>query len=1151
MDQLLELAETSHAGKHSDEILKFSSELMAMASRLSELTREKLQVEFENRELKARTVPVQIELDAAREEIKFSKNQVKEFWTEIESLSKQKAEVYRERCETVRRLTDEVALLTVERAADGNRFEIAEAEKERFRQQLVAERSEWKAKLEDVHVEACALRERAEKQESLIGVLEKQGEVCEKQQERIRELEREMGLKNLELVDSKNMLETHKEAVCSLKAEKEQLLEQLVRNRDNKKAVSSADLLLGKGWNLSDLVDSLAQAKNQLGEKRTEIDSLHSAIDEMRDKLPSVEASYANLQRCEAELEDVKQYNEEIKSQFEQREDEIDRLRFEKLKIETDFQSMQLRCGELGKQLAVMIHESESLRGRAGIHAGPGRSHPMLAMAATPSPASSGPKIMAEVVPHFRTVHDLVEQNLELKEKLDNLLNKTETESQMELQKLRVKLEKLELRNSDILLSREEEKKNFERSVSRLESELKRCQSESDRLKKFLLVSNEEDVEMDHSEETDDVVRNEFKKRLASVNGELETARQMCARTVAELDRIREDLKREIEEKNNCIRSFEKTKSESLSAQERERTLRSRLNNTELEKDALTARFEEAKTREILSDKLRRDLEHQISALQAVANANEKAFSALASEKEAQSAVLVESHARLDQEARMYQLNSESLRKLYEQEFEKNKSTLNFYQTAYEEQVKRSNEWSAQVARLTADLDEIKSIEKRVSVPEISIMSSAEVSRLERELKSVGEEAEKWREMATVNEGLVRQLRVELEQLVSEQADKNNEAADIVMVSASQEELSVLEDELRVSREEIERKNVELSRISLELENLRPVAAKVAELEETLHRERLLLSVREVGFSEQLNELRIRSELAEEERNNSEKRITSLLNENEQYLRRFASEMSGPEKEEQEKLILEQLQSSISAHAVRECQLLSDLQRCRSTLDMLLRENHNLKSVVDKLESTAAEFERFKLEQETRCDWQTIENEKKLLEEQLDQALSQAADYRQLHSELALKLSASAGVDQIAEAKVVQLEKAKSQLTQTVSKLREEAEKKTTEIHSLSEKLGKLETNLLEKVGEIARQEGLVKLKEKRIADLETLSEPSAQVKQLMDLVNNYQAALTSLQAKLSRTGGDQPVSPTVKKKRKEPNNLSLQDDQDMMSHQD
>ena len=1150
MDQLLELAETSHDGKDSDEILKFSSELMAMASRLSELTREKLQVEFENRELKARTVPVQIELDAAREEIKFSKNQVKEFWTEIESLSKQKAELYRERCETVRRLTDEVALLTVERAADGNRFEIAEAEKERFRQQLVAERSEWKAKLEDVHVETCALRERAEKQESLIGVLEKQGEVCEKQQERIRELQREMGLKNLELVDSKNMLEMHKEAECSLKAEKEQLLEQLVRNRDNKKAVSSADLLLGKGWNLSDLVDSLSQAKHQLGEKRTEIDSLHSAIGEMREKLPSVEASYVNLERCEAELEDVKLYNEKIKTQFEQREDEIDRLRFEKLKIETDFQSMQLRCGELGKQLAVMIHESESLRGRAGIHAGPGRSHPMLTMAATPSP-SSGPKIIAEVVPHFRTVHDLVEQNLELKEKLDNLLSKTETESQMELQKLRVKLEKLELRNSDILLSREEEKNNFERSVARLESELKRCQSESDRLRKFLLVSNEEDVEMDHSEETNDVVRNEFKKRLASVNGELETARQMCARTVAELDRIREDLKREIDEKNQYIRSFEKTKSESLSAQERERTLRSRLNNTELEKDALTARFEEAKTREILSDKLRRDLEHQISALQAVVNANEKAYSALASEKETQSAVLVESHTRLDQEARMYQLNSESLRKLYEQEFEKSKSTLNFYQTAYEEQVKRANELSAQVARLTADLDEIKSIEKRVALPETTTHSSVEVTRLESELKSTTVEVEKWREMATVNEGLVQQLRVELEQLVSEQAEKNNEAADIVMVSASQEELSVREDELRVSREEIERKNVELSRITLELENLRPVAAKVAELEETLHRERLLLSVREVGFSEQLYELRIKSELAEEERNNSEKRITSLLSENEQYLRRFANEMSGPEKEEQGKLILEQLQSSISAHSVRESQLLSDLQRCRSTLDMLLRENQNLKSVVDKLESTVAEFERFKLAQETRCDSQTIENEKKLLEEQLEQALSQAAEYRQLHSELALKLSSSAGVDQIAEAKVVQLEKAKSQLTQTVSKLRESAEKKTAEIHSLSEKLGKLETNLFEKVGEIARQEGLVKLKEKRIADLETLSEPSAQVKQLMDLVNNYQAALTSLQAKLSRTGGDQPVSPTVKKPRKEPSNLSLQDDQDMMSNQD
>ena len=1211
MDHLLQLAEGVGAGE--DEVLKFSAELTAMANRLSDLTREKLQVEFENRELKTRMVPVQIELDSAKEEVKFLKNQAREFWAEIESISKQKNEVFRERCETVRKLTDEVASLSAEKEADRNRIEFAETEKEKMRQQSVSDRSEFRAKLEASEVEGAALREKMSKQRDLIAVLEQQGEVTARLEEQVNALRNEVGEKNLNFFEAQ-------EQIANLKTEKEQLLEKLVRNRENKKAVSAVSVILGKeSWNLSDLVDSLSFAKSQVGEKQKEINSLHSVIEEMKEKLPEIESTYAQLERSEAELQHLKKYNEQIKSEFERREDEMDQLKFEKLKLETDYQSLQLRCSDMGRQLAVMVHESESLRGRIGLHAGPGRSHPMLlspeASAATSNLIHSTAET-GSVVAHFRTVSDLVEQNLELKQKMDKLLNESETEAQQQVGKLRVQYEKLETLNSDLVARREQDKADFDRTVERLSSELTRARTEADRLRKCVLTGgflNEEDVDMDNNE----AIRTaEFKKHLASVNGELETARQVCARTVAELDRIREDLKREIDEKNHFSRSFERLKSESTAAIDQAKNLKSRLNAVELEKDSLIAKLDEFKSRDILNEKQKREFEHQISGLKAAVAANEKAFRDLASEKESQSAVLVGYHSRLDQESRMYHTNSENLRRVYEQEFEKSKSTLNFYQTAYEEQVKRANELGAQVAKLHAELDEGKSERHRIlrlseasssssvlaSLPSPSQIQSLqrEVERLEAELRSVTEDVEKWRDIAKVNEGLVEQLRLEIDQLRDQEKSHETETdadVDVVMGGSSQEVVSdqlveSLSEELRSVRAQLEDKSsqyvsekAESDRRLEELETLRAIAGKISQLEESLHKERLLLSVNESEFSEALSALRIRADLADQERSVSEQKIALLVAENDRYLRYFASDLSSAEKEEEGNLVIQQLQNSITSHSLRESQLLSDLQRCRSTMDMLLHENQTFKTVSqerdtlvvqvrvaeERVASASAESNRCRTELESvlaqhssltaklvaaedrlvelsalKDQVARFENETKLLKEQLDQASGQANEYRNLHSELALKISSgSVSTDHSAEleAKIVQLEKAKSQLTQTVSKLREEAERKNSELTGLSDRISKFEADLNEKTREISQQESVIISKDKRISELEA-AQTSEKTEQLMDLVSDYQSALSSLLQRTNSTSGlqqppgDDPVSPssegTAKKRRKD-----------------
>jgi len=216
-----------------------------------------------------------------------------------------------------------------------------------------------------------------------------------------------------------------------------------------------------------------------------------------------------------------------------------------------------------------------------------------------------------------------------------------------------------------------------------------------------------------------------------------------------------------------------------------------------------------------------------------------------------------------------------------------------------------------------------------------------------------------------------------------------------------------------------------------------------------------------------------------------------------------------------------------------------------SELDRVKSEFENVSSAyANSCEQLASVQEQLQLLASAKEQLGQLETDKRMVEEQLEQALSQASEFKQLHADLALKV-AGGETELLAEtqAKVVQLEKAKSQLTQTVSRLREEAEKKTIEIASLCEKIAKLELEVGDKSREIARQDGLMKLKDKRISELETAPEPSEHVKQLMDLVSDYQMALAALQIKTSsasvtieQPAGDEPVSPsegTARKRRK------------------
>ena len=364
-----------------EQILKLSSQVVALTTRISELSSDKLKLEFENRDLRSRSAPASIELSAVREENELLKSQLQGLWGEIENVSKQKTDLFKDRCESTRRLSDEIALLKSELSAEQHKASLAEAEKDRYRQQALTQIAEARAREEAARVEHAALEEKLARQEHLIGVLDKQGSVNSKIEHKLEKIEKELKDTKLALVDAQNECSSVQEQLNAVKEEKEDLLKKLVSQKDNKKAHATVDALLGPGWNLSDLVDSLAAAKRDVAAKREEIGSLHKLVEDMQRKMPSVEANFAALQRAEAELADLRAYNEQISGEFERREDFIDQLRFEKEKLETALAAAKLRASEYGKNLATVMHENESLRNRVGVHAGAGRSHPALVAA--------------------------------------------------------------------------------------------------------------------------------------------------------------------------------------------------------------------------------------------------------------------------------------------------------------------------------------------------------------------------------------------------------------------------------------------------------------------------------------------------------------------------------------------------------------------------------------------------------------------------------------------------------------------------------------------------------------------------------------------------------------------------------------------------
>jgi chromosome segregation ATPase len=1071
MDQLFQLAEETHAHVGDE---NFSNEIAALTQRLAEMSKHNLQLDLENRELRSRIAPTQIELQACREESKFLKSQVQEFWSEIESISRQKTDIYRERCEVVRRMTDEVSAAKTELLAEKRRAELLEVEVDRFRKQALSTASELRAKHEGSDVETQALKERLAKQGAVISTLEKKCEFQEKLRETISGLEKNLSEKSMELLKAQHTVGDVQTELLTLREEKEALLQRLVSNKENRGASAVADTLLGhSNWTLSELVDALSHAKNDISAKRSELEKLKFYVEEMRNKESEMEGTKQALERAESELSELRSYNEEIKQTFEQRENLIDSLQYEKMKVDTELVSAKLRSADSGKQIAALVHENEALRNRLGLHAGPGRTNPVLGAVPFDSDKKrsrrdsslNSPRGM--LVTQFRTVHDLVEQNMELKEKVDRLKSSIETEAQDELARLKIQFSKIDRSNRELELSCGEKTLQFERTVTRLESEVKRYQAEADMLKKSIvgldLTAQSESGIVAH-------VKEEFHRQLAVVNADLTEARALVARTVGELDRVREDLKREIEEKTVLMRNCEKLKSEHSQMSHENSGMKLRVNALEIERETLTAKLEEAKVQLSLLTKQKQEFEHRISNLKSVVDANERAYRELASEKESQSSTLVSYHSRLEKEAAMYQTNASALKKLYHEELSKNKDNLNFYQTAYEEQIRRCNELSGHVSALVGDKERLLAEIDTLRAKLVSVEPVQDPALLE-ELAQFKSYSESLQSQLGEYENLGQQLH--------DWTQKNSELeAEIESYCA------------RIASLEAELESAEAKRsasLSDELSKLEEAESRIISLEEQLRRERLAVSGKESILRAQIEDLR-------NEKIVQEQQVHALM---------ASTEYKG---------------EGYSASA-RESQLVADLQRSRETLDMLLRENQALKPVVQERDDLLALRAHDKLKLQSLSELVT---ERDRLLEQVNQLSVQTHDSETL----------------------AQLEKAKSQLTQTVSKLREEAAKKVAEIAALSERTVKIETELKHvqeqlavREKDVVRQDGLMKLKDKRITELENASAPQVvksslasddQIKQLMELVNEYQAALA--EATLSKKPA--PISPTSTKRR-------------------
>ena len=1251
-----EIASMTEVDQLRAQLSKFSSELITVTTRLSELSAEKLQVEFENREIKSKIVPVQIAKKSLEEENAFLKNQLQEFWAEIEKLSTDKNTLYRERCDTVRQLNDELALVKSEMGSLKSRFELAESESQKSKHEVLALRSELGANEERFNVEKSALNSKISQQSSLISNLESQLNVENTNKIQSGSIESKLAKLSHELAESRHAISERDSRITELESEKENLLSELVgvkaKDGKTKKQFSIVSDLLGRtNWSLSDIVDELSAARRDVISKRKEIDQLTSAIEELNSKVPMIEDGFIKLQNAEEEIGRLSSMNESLKMSFSKMADEIDSLKFERIKMETESQSLRIRNSELTKQVAGLIHENELFRSRQGLHAGLGRSTPALTApvaAALPATDDSEPPNSAKrrksslgsilavpsdslsIVPHFRTVHDLVEQNSQLKDRVENLLAECETESQIELAKLRSQYANIEHMNSELVVKRKEDREEFDRVVSRLEKDLSKHQSENAKLKALIQYTggNVEMVDEEIAKELVPVLqsqiqatRDELNKHIQLVNSELTELKKVHAATVQDLEKAHFESSRNLDEKNFVQNQLEILKNQSMDVFERNRELHSKLNQAESAKDTAEIRVNEMSTKLMLFEKSKRELEMKISGLQSTITAMETAYRDLVAEKESQSALLIGYHDRLQKETDMYQSNAETLKTLYAKESEKYHERLNFYQSAYEEQVKRSTELSALLSRVESDLaatraekqglaKQAEEAKVRARLSEVSSSAplvspsslTRDIARLEVQVKLTEEDLAKYKDLAKINEQMVLEKEKEISGLEKLVEELRSEISTLQLSVAAEHEKMDIEEQIVVVPEPVQismqADTAEIDRLTAQISNLNHSITllekrvedeqsqkfelekklnesfdKIKHLQDTIHSERLIISAKESQVSADHISAKTRAETLEKERASMEQKIALLRAENEKYLAYFASDLSASEKESRGAAVIEQLKQSIQTTASKESQLLMDVQRARNTVELLTKESMGLRSLVGEREKTINELTESKLELERELaklkDLDAARAEKEMeitklkdrlvvleqskvelantrekltlsesnlarVKHELEIVGKQSEEFKRLHQELVEKMAlvgsgseAAKETEQRLSQENAQLEKAKSQLTQTVSKLREEAREKISELGVANERIGKMEADLKQvqsqlqtKEKEIVRQDGLMKLKDKRIAELEAVeapmatSESAALSNEVMDLLDEYQGLVARLAKK-------------------------------------
>ena len=1253
-----EIASMTEVDQLRAQLSKFSSELITVTSRLSELSAEKLQVEFENREMKSKMVPVQIAKKSLEEENVFLKTQLSEFWTEIEKITGEKNSLYKERCDTVRQLNDELALVKSELSSVSNRFELTNSECEKSKHEVLALRSKLRANEERFSVEKAALNSRISQQDSLITNMESQLNLENTNRIQKGSIESQLAKLSQDLAESRHTVSERDSRIVALETEKENLLSQLVgvkaKDGKTKKQFSIVSDLLGRtNWSLSDIVDELSSARRDVIAKRKEIDELTNAIEELKARVPMIEDGFIKLEQAEEEIARLTSMNESLKTSFTKMADEIDSLKFERVKMQTESQSLRIRNSELTKQVAGLIHENELFRSKQGFHSGLGRSTPGMTAPVAALPAatddvegsskrrkSSLGSILAvpsetSIVPHFRTVHDLVEQNSQLKDRVENLLNECETEAQLELAKLRNQYSSIETINTDLILKRKEDREEFDRTIDRLEKDLAKNSSENAKLKALIQYTggNVEMVDEQVAKELVPVLQNqiqatrdELNKHINLLKNELSEMKKVHASVVSDLDKAHFESGKLIEEKNFVANQLDMLKKQSMDVFERNRDLHNKLTQSESVKETAEIRVNELNTKLMLTEKSKRELEMKVSGLQGTITAMESAYKDLVTEKESQSALLIGYHDRLQKETNLYQSNAETLKSLYQKESEKYHERLNFYQSAYEEQVKRSNELSSLLSRVESDLASaraekqgfMKQAEEAKVRARLSEVSSAslsspsgltrDIARLETQVKLSEEDLAKYKELAKLNEQMVVEKEnqiVELEALVvqlrseigdlqqtliearshvlpPERMDTDDEQQPVPEQSVDLAELEKLTSQVENLNHAISilEKRVEDEHAQkLEVETkLREAMDKIKHLQETVHSERLIISAKESQVSADHISAKSRVETLEKERESMEQRISLLKAENEKYLAYFASDLSSDEKEARGASVIDQLKQSIQTTVSKESQLLMDLQRARNTVELLTKESMGLRSLVSEREKTINELMEAKLQHErdlvklkeldaarsesaneiaklnerihmleqSKQELATLrekltvsESNLARVKHELEVASKQSEEYKHLHQQLVDKMAIAGQGSEVAKEteqrlsqENAQLEKAKSQLSQTVSKLREEAREKITELASANERIGKIETDLKQvqtqlqtKEKEIVRQDGLMKLKDKRISELESAAETSAAVvpqptlpTEVMDLLDEYQGLVSRLVAAKKQT---------------------------------